>query len=39
MTAVRAEPYPYGTTELVDLVAYLAKRAAGMKLESPGVRP
>ena len=39
MTAVRAEPYPYGANELVDLEAYLAKRAAGMNLESPGVRP
>ena len=39
MTAVRAEPYPYGATELTDLEAYLAKRAAGMALESPGVRP
>ena len=39
MTAVRSEPYPYGATELVDLEAYLAKRAAGMKVESPGVRP
>ena len=39
MTAVRAEPYPYGATELADLEAYLAKRAAGMNLESPGVRP
>lgn len=39
MTAVRAEPYPYGATELADLEAYLTKRAAGMKLESPGVRP
>lgn len=39
MTAVRAEPYPYGATELVELEAYLAKRAAGMKLESPAVRP
>ena len=39
MTAVRSEPYPYGATELVDLEAYLAKRAVGMKLESPGVRP
>ncbi len=39
MTAVRAEPYPYGSTELVDLEAYLAMRAAGMRLESPGVRP
>lgn len=39
MTAVRAEPYPYGAIELADLEAYLMKRAAGMKLESPGVRP
>ena len=39
MTAVRAEPYAFGSSELVDLEAYLAKRAAGMKLESPGVRP
>ena len=39
MTAVRSEPYPYGANELVDLEAYLAKRAAGMKVESPGVRP
>ena len=39
MTAVRAEPYAYGASELVDLEAYLAKRAEGMKMESPGVRP
>jgi len=39
MTAVRAEPYAFASSELVDLEAYLAKRAAGMKLESPGVRP
>lgn len=39
MTAVRAEPYAYGASELVELEAYLAKRAAGMTLESPGVRP
>lgn len=39
MTAVRAEPYAQGSPELVELEAYLAKRAAGMKLESPGVRP
>ena len=39
MTAVRAEPYPYGATELVDLEAYLGKRAAGMTLDAPGVRP
>ena len=39
MTAVRAEPYPYGATELTDLEAYLTQRAVDMKLESPGVRP
>ena len=39
MAAVRAEPYPYGGSELVDLEAFLMTRAAGMKLESPGVRP
>ena len=39
MTAVRAEPYLYGASELLELEAYLAKRAAGMSLESPGVRP
>ena len=39
MTAVRSEPYSYGANELNELEAYLAKRAAGMHLESPGVRP
>ena len=39
MTAVRAEPFPYGASELVDLEGYLVKRAEGMTLESPGVRP
>ena len=39
MTAVRAVPYPYGAIELTALEAYLAKRATGMSLESPGVRP
>lgn len=39
MTAVRAEPYAYSASELVDLEAYLAKRSAGMPLESPAVRP
>ena len=39
MTAVRAEPFPYSVIELTDLEAYLAKRATGMGLESPGVRP
>ncbi len=39
MTAVRAEPFAYGASELVDLEAYLARRAAGMSVETPAVRP
>jgi len=39
MVGVRAEPYAFGSDELVAIEAYLAQRAAGMRLESPGVRP
>ena len=39
MTAVRAEPYAFGATELVALEAFLARRSAGMSIESPAVRP
>jgi len=39
MTAVRAEPYAWNASELLDLEAWLARRAAGMVIESPGVRP
>ena len=39
MVGVRAEPYAYGSDEMVALEAYLAMRAAGMKLEAPAVRP
>ncbi len=39
MTAVRAEPFPFAASELMDLEAYLAQRSAGMTVESPGVRP
>jgi sulfur-oxidizing protein SoxA len=39
MVGVRAEPYAYGSEELVALEAYLTTRAAGMKLEAPAVRP
>lgn len=39
MIGVRAEPYPYGAQELVDIELYLMTRAAGMPLETPGVRP
>ena len=39
MTNVRAQPYEYGSDALVDLEAYLMRRAAGMKVETPAVRP
>lgn len=39
MTGVRAEPYPYGAPELVDLELFLADRARGMMVETPAVRP
>jgi len=39
MSGVRAEVPPFGAQDLVRLEAYLAVRAAGMPLESPGVRP
>jgi sulfur-oxidizing protein SoxA len=39
MTGVRAEPFAYGAPELVELELYLAKRAAGMAMETPAVRP
>jgi len=39
MTGVRAEPFPYGAQELVALELYLAARAAGMRIETPAVRP
>jgi sulfur-oxidizing protein SoxA len=39
MTGMRAESYPYGSAELIALETYLMKRAAGMTLETPAVRP
>ena len=39
MVGVRAESYAYGSPEYVALEAYLAKRASGMPVESPAVRP
>jgi sulfur-oxidizing protein SoxA len=39
MTGVRAEPYPYGAPDLIDLELYLMQRAAGLAIETPGVRP
>ena len=39
MSGVRAEPYAYGASELIELELYLATRAKGMLGETPGVRP
>lgn len=39
MTAMRAEPYDYGSPQLVDLEFYLMWRARGLKTEAPAVRP
>ena len=39
LIGVRSEPYPYSAPEYVALELYLARRAAGMKFEAPGVRP
>ncbi|MDP2357228.1 MAG: sulfur oxidation c-type cytochrome SoxA [Beijerinckiaceae bacterium] len=39
MSGVRAEAYPYGAQEFIDLEVFLAHRARGMPVETPGVRP
>lgn len=39
LSGMRAEPYPFGAPELVELERYLMWRARGMKMESPAVRP
>ena len=39
MSGVRAEPYAYGAAEFIELELFLASRAAGMRVETPGVRP
>jgi len=39
MSGVRAEPYAYDAQELVEIEAYLAQRAVGLKMETPAVRP
>lgn len=39
MVGVRAEPFAFGSAEFVDLEAYLMSRAAGLPIETPGVRP
>jgi len=39
LVGVRAEPYAFGSAELLELELFLAWRAREMPLESPGVRP
>lgn len=39
LTGVRAEPFPYGSPDYVDLEVYLANRAAGLPMETPAIRP
>ena len=39
ITGIRAEPFPPGAAEWVELELYLAERARGMPLETPAVRP
>ncbi len=39
MTGIRAEPFPPGAPEWIDLEIYLKERAAGMAMDAPAVRP
>jgi L-cysteine S-thiosulfotransferase len=39
LVGMRAEAYPYGAPEYVDLELHLMARAAGMAIETPAVRP
>ena len=39
LTGVRAEPWPDGAMEWTELELHLKRRAAGMPLETPAVRP
>jgi sulfur-oxidizing protein SoxA len=39
MAGTRAQPYDYGSPEMVELELYLMSRAAGMPVETPAVRP
>jgi sulfur-oxidizing protein SoxA len=39
LVGMRAEPYEYGSPELVDLELFLMWRARGMTMETPAVRP
>ncbi len=39
LVGIRAEPYEYGSPELVDLELFLMWRARGMTMDAPAVRP
>jgi sulfur-oxidizing protein SoxA len=39
MIGARAQPYAYGSLELVEIELYLMSRSHDMKIESPAVRP
>ncbi len=39
LVGMRAEPYDFGSPELVDLELFLMWRARGMTMETPAVRP
>jgi len=39
LSGVRAEPPPFNSTEMIELELYLAQRSAGLKIETPAVRP
>jgi sulfur-oxidizing protein SoxA len=39
LSGMRAEPYPFGAPEYVDLELYLMWRARGLPIETPAVRP
>lgn len=39
LTGVRAEPFPEGAPEYVELELHLMQRAAGLAMETPAVRP
>lgn len=39
MIGMRAEPFPQGAPEMIELELYLMSRASGLPIETPGVRP
>ncbi len=39
MTGVRSEPFAYGAAEYIEIELFLMRRAAGMTVETPAVRP